>query len=155
MVLGRLQVRQATIASARWRACTRTETRACGFFFFRLSIPPGWGIPSLCLIIDLKLGNHQHHGALTHGVNWVTREEPGEGWEGQRGKGSGVTISHHFEKRSEILCFFVWLFFKITPTMLWNGIERQHRRLHGMEANGGADWIILTKGTEAALQMWD
>lgn len=31
----------------------------------------------------------------------------------------------------------------------------QHRRLHGMEANGGADWIILTKGTEAFLQMWD
>lgn len=26
-------------------------------------------------------------------------------------------------------------------------------RLHGMEANGGADWIILTKGTEAVLQM--
>lgn len=32
--------------------------------FFRLSISLGWGIPSLCLLIDLKLGNQQT------GVSW-------------------------------------------------------------------------------------
>lgn len=55
---------QATITSARWRARTHARPRVRApnhgyVVLFPPSISLGCGIPSLCLIIDLKLGNRQ------------------------------------------------------------------------------------------------